>query len=444
MFEVLSWSYRFVYIFLTAAFSFCSYLIFFKNREFYKYLLPVINLLIMASAFGLIAYFEKPADLNAVFSAAGLAVLYLVSRLSVALFINADKLLLFDAVYHLQAIGLFILYRLSSENGLKQFAFVCIGNLIFFAAYFLLKRYPIRAKHYSLLAASIFVLLITTQLLGVEIYGSKNWISLGSFYFQPSELIKLIFVFWTACMLNRPLDTRHFLVVSLFVASFLAFFVLQRDMGSAFIFFSVYLIMLFSKDKRFIYTAISGCGAVLGGLLSYFAFGYIKSRVLAWVDPWKYVSNKSYQITQSLFAVATGGLIGTGLLLGDPKYIPAVQTDFIFSALCEETGVLGGILLLSVFGLITLIGMHISLECEDSLYRLAALGLTSMTAIQTLIIVCGVLNIIPITGVTLPFISYGGSSLLSQYANLGILYYIWIEASSVKSGKNVDTEKVSI
>ncbi len=444
MFEVLSWSYRLVYLFLAAAFCACSYLVFFKNKPLCQYLLPVINILLTGSAFALISYYEKPADLNAVYTAAGFTTLYLISRQAVALYISSGKLLLFDAVFHLQAVGLMILYRLSAETGLKQFTFSVLGNLVFFIAYFLLKRCTIHAGHTRVLAVSIFVLLILTQLFGVEIFGSKNWINFGSFYFQPSELLKLAFVFWCACMLEKPLDARYFAVVSLHIAAILAFFALQRDLGSAFIFFTVYLVMLFSKDKKFVFTAVSGCCASLGGISSYFALGYIRSRVLAWVDPWKYVSNKSYQITQSLFAVATGGLIGTGLLLGDPKYIPAVSTDFIFSALCEETGVAGGILLLAVFGLITLIGMHICLECRSSLYQSVALGLTSMTAIQTLIIVCGVLNLIPITGVTLPFVSYGGSSILSQYANLGILYYIWTKANWGEPENQGDSVKVSI
>jgi len=181
--------------------------------------------------------------------------------------------------------------------------------------------------------------------------------------------------------------------------------------------------VLMVNDRKYYYTAASASAAALGGLVSYFTFSYIRYRVLAWVNPWKYVANKSYQITQSLFAFASGGIIGTGLYLGNPKYIPAVHTDFIFSAIGEEAGIIGAILLLLVYALLTLISMDTALRSGDRLYSNAALGLASLTAIQTLIIVCGVLNIIPITGVTLPFVSYGGSSLLSQFMNIGILYY---------------------
>ena len=159
-------------------------------------------------------------------------------------------------------------------------------------------------------------------------------------------------------------------------------------------------------------------------IISYYSFNHVKSRVEAWLYPWKFISDKSYQVTQSLFAVASGGLIGTGLFLGNPDFIPAVHTDFIFSAISEEIGIISAVIILLLLGLLTLIGIRISLKCNNNINKLICVGLTSMTAVQTLIIICGVLNIIPITGVTLPFVSYGGSSLLSQVINISILYYI--------------------
>ena len=272
-----------------------------------------------------------------------------------------------------------------------------------------------------MLGGIILILLLLTQFFGTEISGSKNWIKLSFVNVQPSEFIKLLFVFFIACVLENQLDLKMFIKISAAVLTVIAFFVLQRDLGSAFIFFAVYIAVLFVNDRKYYYTAISACVAALGGIVSYFTFSYVQYRVLAWVNPWKYIAGKSYQITQSLFAVASGGLIGTGLYLGNPKYIPAVHTDFIFSAIAEETGILGAIILLSLYILLTYISMDIALKTESKLYSNAVLGLASLTAIQTLIIVCGVLNIIPITGVTLPFISYGGSSLLSQFINIGLI-----------------------
>jgi cell division protein FtsW (lipid II flippase) len=307
---------------------------------------------------------------------------------------------------------------------MKQAYLALTGIIAFFVIIIFMKGFEIQYKHHLLLGGSILALLLVTQIWGTEVNGSKNWIDLSFTNIQPSEFIKIIFVFFMACLLNEVLTTRRFIKIAASMLVVVVFFVMQRDMGSAFIFFTVFLVMLFTKDINGYYTAASAGAAAGGAFISYFAFSYIKFRVLAWVNPWKYVSGKSYQITQSLFAVATGGLIGTGLFLGDPKFIPAVHTDFIFSAICEETGVLGGISLICIYALISAISMDISSKCDNPIYSTAALGLTSLTVIQTLIIVCGVLNIIPVTGVTLPFISYGGSSLLSQFLNIGILYYI--------------------
>jgi len=360
----------------------------------------------------------------ALYIGGGLAASYMLSRLLLVKLFKANSPLMLDMVFNLLSIGLSILYRLSPENGTKQAYFVLVGILAFFIVIIFMKRFEIKYKHNLLLGGIILILLIVTQVWGTEINGSKNWIALPFTNIQPSEFVKLIFVFFIASLLSEELSTQRFIKIAASMLIVVIFFVMQRDMGSAFIFFIVFLVMLFTKDINGYYTALSAGAAVGGAIISYFAFSYIKFRVLAWVNPWKYVSGRSYQITQSLFAVASGGLIGTGLFLGDPKFIPAVHTDFIFSAICEETGVLSGIFLLSICALLCAVGMDISSKCKNPIYSTAALGLTSLTVIQTLIIVCGVLNIIPITGVTLPFISYGGSSLLSQFLNVGILYYI--------------------
>ena len=424
MFEVLSWSYRFIYAFIAAGFTISCYLAYYKNKRICQYLAPFLNIVLITMNFALISYYFEPLDYAALYIGGGLIVSYIVSRLLIVKLLKPNSPLMLDMVFNLLSIGLSMLYRLSPEYGTKQAYFALVGILAFFAVIIFMKRFEIKYKHHLLLGSAILALLIVTQIWGTEINGSKNWIDLSFTNVQPSEFIKLIFVFFIACLLNEDLSRRKFAGIAASMLAVVAFFVLQRDMGSAFIFFTVFLVMLFTKDIKGYYTAASAGAAIGGAFISYFAFSYIKFRVLAWVNPWKYVSGKSYQITQSLFAVATGGLIGTGLFLGDPKFIPAVHTDFIFSAVCEETGVLGGIFLLSIYALLSAVSMDISSKCSDPIYSTAALGLTSLTVIQTLIIVCGVLNIIPITGVTLPFISYGGSSLLSQFLNVGILYYI--------------------
>jgi len=386
--------------------------------------LPVLNTVITISSFLLLAIFSEPIDKSAIYIGCSLIIIYLLTRLILIKFFKLDLIVLYDLIFILISIGLCMLYRLSPDYGIKQIIFITIGNIALVVTIILGKKIQIKPEQYKFFAGAILVLLILTQIFGTEVFGSKNWIKYGIISFQPSEIIKILFVFLIACLLYYDLNLKRFLINSMILLTIVLFFALQRDIGSAFIFFSVYIIMLFYKDSRFYYTGITIFSAILSGISSYFLFGHIKSRVLAWLNPWKYTSTKAYQITQSLFAIASGGLIGTGINTGNPKYIPAVHTDFIFSAICEEMGIIIGICMVVIYALIILIGMNICLNCKDKTNQLVSLGLTSMTAIQTLVIVCGVLNLIPITGVTLPFVSYGGSSLLSQFINIGILYYI--------------------
>ncbi len=424
MFEVYSWSYRFVYTLLISLYCITSYVVIIKKKYFMSVFLPVLNTVITISSFLLLAIFSEPIDKSAIYIGCSLIIIYLLTRLILIKFFKLDLIVLYDLIFILISIGLCMLYRLSPDYGIKQIIFITIGNIALVVTIILGKKIQIKPEQYKFFAGAILVLLILTQIFGTEVFGSKNWIKYGIISFQPSEIIKILFVFLIACLLYYDLNLKRFLINSMILLTIVLFFALQRDIGSAFIFFSVYIIMLFYKDSRFYYTGITIFSAILSGISSYFLFGHIKSRVLAWLNPWKYTSTKAYQITQSLFAIASGGLIGTGINTGNPKYIPAVHTDFIFSAICEEMGIIIGICMVVIYALIILIGMNICLNCKDKTNQLVSLGLTSMTAIQTLVIVCGVLNLIPITGVTLPFVSYGGSSLLSQFINIGILYYI--------------------
>ncbi|MGE5676754.1 MAG: FtsW/RodA/SpoVE family cell cycle protein [Pseudomonadota bacterium] len=436
MFEVLSWSYRFIFALIAVIFSMCCYLAYFRDSRGARYMVPFLNIVVILMNFALISYYFEPMDYKALYIGGSLAAAYMLSRLLLGRILKPGSFLMFDTMFYLLTVGLSILYRLSPEYGSKQAYYSLVGIFAFFTVIILMKRFEVQYKHRFLLGGIILGLLVVTQVFGIEINGSKNWINLYITNVQPSEFIKLLFVFFIACLLNKELNIKRFIRIAAAMMVVVVFFVLQRDMGSAFIFFTVFLVMLYTKDFKGYYTGISAGAAIGGAFVSYFAFSYIKFRVLAWVNPWKYVSGKSYQITQSLFAVATGGFVGTGLFLGDPKFIPAVHTDFIFSAICEETGIVGAISLLSVFALFSFIGMDISAKCDDPLYSAAALGLTSLTVIQTLIIVCGVLNIIPITGVTLPFVSYGGSSLLSQFINVGMLYFIGTMPSVLRGDVN--------
>ena len=438
MFETLSWAYRFVFVFLLFSFILVSYFIKFKNNSKISFLLPIIVIIQTICSFALLTLYIEPYDIWAIYIGVSFILVYIFTRITFIKLYKFNDLLLLDTVYLMISIGLFILYRLSSDYCLRQLAFVIIGSVSFIILNAFNKKIPVTIrKQYYITGAIIVLSLAFTQLFGVQINGSKNWIKIFGQVFQPSEIIKILYVYYLACLLHENIDFIKYFKTTFSVLVIVAFFTLQKDLGSAFLFLAVYIVMLIIHDKKLIYTSITAIGSIGGAVASYFMFSHIQSRVLAWYQPWKYVSGKSYQITQSLFAVASGGLLGTGIFLGNPKYIPAIHTDFIFSAICEETGILSAIGILLLYCILTIWGLDLALRCRNKIYSLFALGLTSITAIQTLVIVCGVLNIIPVTGVTLPFISYGGSSLLSQFVNVAILYNIYRR----EAGEIIDIQK---
>ena len=187
------------------------------------------------------------------------------------------------------------------------------------------------------------------------------------------------------------------------------------------IFYSIFIALQFIYEenrKLILYNLLL---FIVAGVAGYFLFDHVRIRFQIWLDPWKYIDNKGYQITQSLFAIATGGFFGTGIGLGHPDFIPEVYTDFIFSAICEEMGIFTGIGVIMLFLILVYRGFKIAISQDDKFFRIVALGISILFGIQSFIIFGGVLKLIPLTGITIPFVSYGGSSMVSSFIALGIL-----------------------
>lgn len=302
----------------------------------------------------------------------------------------------------------------------------------------------LRSYRYILLALTL-ILLVSTIIFGRNPSGFATapqlWLGLGSVYFQPSEVMKVIIVAFLASYLGeqtatlRATEQKQFgdhrrlglsprLIGPMLLMWGLSVVILvwQRDLGTAMLFFVVFLLLLYitSGDIRIL---IGGFGlVVVAGLVAYHLFSVVQLRIDIWLNPWVEADGRAYQIVQSLMAFGAGGIFGTGVGLGSPDYIPVVHSDFIFSALSEEWGLLGVIAVLSVFAILTVRGFQIGVTHSGRpFYTLLAVGLTLMLAIQTLLIMSGVLKLLPLTGVTLPFMSYGGSSLLVSFIMLGLL-----------------------
>lgn len=269
--------------------------------------------------------------------------------------------------------------------------------------------------------------------------GAKLWIAVGPIQIQPSEIVKITLVIFLAGYLDDKRDLLgsswnvgglslppipYLVPMGLMWAASLLTLVILNDLGSALMFFAVFMTMLYLASGRASYVAIGFASFALACIGAWRAFSRVEVRVQNWLDPWQDPFVNGYQPIQSDYALSSGGILGTGFAQGNPWYIPAVETDYIFSAIGEELGLLGTLALLVMYLLLTVRGFLVALRARDGFAQLLAAGLTSIVAFQAIIIIGGVIRVIPLTGITLPFISYGGSSLLSNFALIGLLLHI--------------------
>ncbi|MDD2446774.1 MAG: FtsW/RodA/SpoVE family cell cycle protein [Tissierellia bacterium] len=351
---------------------------------------------------------------------------------------------IFLIVSMLMSIGIIMIYRIDSELGFKQLLWFIIGIIAFYFTYFMLKYIRGWKNWGKLYIVLSYILFLITFLLGTRKYGAINWITIGGHSFQPAEITKLLLIFILAFYYSNMdmfKDRKYsdYILMGL-VYSFIGLLFLQRDLGTAVIFLGIYMVIQFiHEEKRMNILYNIGLFAV-GGTLGYVLFDHVKVRVQTWINPWIYIDNKGYQITQSLFAIAEGGFFGTGIGLGNPEFIPLAYTDFIFSAICEEMGIFIGIGIIMLFMILVYRGFKIALNQNDKFFRILAIGVSTLFGIQSIIIIGGVIKVLPLTGITLPFVSYGGSSILSSFIALGILQ-ISSEDMSYKEEEYCETRK---
>ncbi|NLM05932.1 MAG: FtsW/RodA/SpoVE family cell cycle protein [Tissierellia bacterium] len=342
----------------------------------------------------------------------------------------------------LVTIGIMTIYRLDKESGMKQGVWLVISIFAYFAVYSFLKLFRNPQKYFYLYIIVSYALFFLTLILGNRIKGAVNWINFGIISFQPAELTKILLVFTLASYYNNKdiakiqgkdkynsqVEKWGAYFISFLVYSYIGLLFLQRDLGMAVIFFIVLMTIqyVYEDDRKVLLmnTGVAAFGALLGVKL----FNHVRVRIDAWLDPLKYVDGKGYQITQSQIAISEGGLFGTGVGLGYPYFIPAAETDFIFSSICEEMGLFMGVAIVLMFLILVYRGVKIGLMVKDKFLRILSIGLSAMLGFQVIIILGGVIKMIPMTGITLPFVSYGGSSLLMTYVLIAILQYVSDEA----------------
>lgn len=386
--------------------------------------------------FLLFVYRGKAIDKFTLITGIGLVVVIYISNYILGKVSSGDNYI-FLIVTMLISIGIIMIYRIDATLGIKQLIWLSLGIVIFFMTYFIMKYIRGWKDWTYLYIGGAYVLFFLTFILGSRIKGSINWIKIGSFRFQPAEIIKLLVIFIISSYYANVEKWKEIKYASYYlmgiIYSFILLLFLQRDLGTAVIFYLIFITIqfIYEEDRKLILYNI-GLFAI-GGSLGYTIFDHVKIRFQSWLNPWKYIDRQGYQITQSLFAIAEGGFFGKGLGLGYPDFIPEVHTDFIFSAICEEMGIFTGIGIIMLFMILVYRGFKIAISQEEKFYRILALGISILLGVQAFIILGGVLKVIPLTGITLPFVSYGGSSILSSFIALGILQ-LCSEEIKVRSG----------
>jgi cell division protein FtsW (lipid II flippase) len=368
---------------------------------------------------------------------------------------TADQVLV-PLIAILSALGLVMVQRLEPPlvatfpafEGIarKQVIWIVLGVLALVATVWIIRDLNLLRRYKYTFALAGIGLVAATLVFGTDAgsgTGVNLWFDFGFFQFQPSELLKVILVIFLAGYLD---DKRDLLVSSyrlgrlklpplpylaplllLWVLA-LVLFVVQRDLGSALLFFGIFLAMLYVASGKALYV-VTGLGLFFGAayvLNTFFAsqFTHIQRRVSSWLNPWPFGQDAGFQVIQSLYALASGGLFGRGIGFGSPSYIPAVHTDMVIAAIGEELGLMGTLATLAIYMLLVYRGYHIAVHARTGYEQLLAVGLTTVIGLQTIIIIGGAIKLIPLTGITLPFISYGGSSLITNFIIIGLLLRI--------------------
>ncbi len=336
--------------------------------------------------------------------------------------------LLFPTAAFLTGWGLLTIWRLDSGFGLRQTIWLLV-SLAFFLWLIekpglsnLLQRYKY-VLLFSGLAITAMTLVFGTYPGGT---GPRLWLGCCGVYFQPSELLKLLFVLFLAAYLasSQPIKTGLIPLIAptlVLLISAIVLLLIQRDLGTAILFTAIYTVVIYLATEKKRILGISALILLTAGLTGYLTLGIIQTRVNAWINPWKDATAGGYQVIQSLIAIGAGGTFGRGPGLGSPSLVPVAHSDFIFAAIAEETGLVGSLGLLGLIGLLLMRGLRTASRASSSYQRFLAAGITAYLGCQSILIIGGNLRALPLTGVTLPFLSYGGSSLLIAYVALAFL-----------------------
>lgn len=341
-------------------------------------------------------------------------------------------------------IGYIMLTRLNFALAKRQFIIATASIILVSVIPLIMDRYK-NLRKYGIAYGIIGILALSSVfVIGVEQYGSVNWISIFGISLQPSEFVKILFVFFVASMLAQKRDFKQVMLTAAISAVHMGVLVLEKDLGGALIFFVIFIFMIYVGTGKLRYFILFIAGGIAMAGLAFILFkdrlfNHVQVRIIAWKDPWSDISGSGYQITQSLFAIGSGGYFGSGLTKGSPDVIPVSESDFIFSAIAEELGVIFAIFLILVCFSCFISFIMIAMRVRNRFYKTMALGFAICYIFQTFLSIGGVTKFIPSTGVTIPLVSYGGSSVLSSLVMFSIMQ--GISTIENKEARKIEEER---
>lgn len=381
----------------------------------------------------------------------GIFASFIVSHLALRKFAPAADPAILPICFALSSIGIAFVTRLASDLAIRQVGWLILGIIFMIAVIVFMKNMDKTANYKYTLMVIGLILLLSPLLPGVgnEIYGSRIWLSIGGFSFQPGEIAKIFIVLFLAGYLaqNREMlsvfthkvgpfkfpDLSTLLPLLIMWLLSMAIVVFEKDLGSALIVYFVFLTMLYVASGKKFYLVVGLLTIAIGAVILFFFFSHVQVRVDTWLNPFADPTNTGYQLVQSIFSMADGGLFGVGIGSGLADNIPIVESDFIFAAIAEETGLLGAAGLLLLYLCFAIRGLVTAARAKSDVSSFIAVGLTATIVLQAFIIVGGVTRLIPLTGLTLPFVSQGGSSLLASFIAVGFLLKCGDQSTGVES-----------
>ncbi len=381
-------------------------------------------------------YFKTGEKKILVFYAAQAVMLFVIILLYTKIYPKVSRLVV-NNMCMLLTIGFIMITRLSYNKAVKQSIIVAGSVAVSLLIPLIIRRVKTLSELRKLYGIVGIVALLAVVVAGSVSGGAKLGFSIAGIGIQPSEFVKILFVFFTAASLNKSTAFKDVVLTTIVAAFHVLILVVSKDLGAALIIFVVYLVMLYVATRQPLY-AIAGLGAGgIASVIAYHLFNHVRVRVLVWQDPFAVYTKGGYQVAQSLFAIGTGSWFGTGLYQGKADTIPVADEDFIFSAISEEMGLIFALCMILVCLSCYVMFLNIAMQLRNTFYKYVALGLGTCYIFQTFLTIGGVSKFIPSTGVTLPLVSYGGSSVLSTLIMFAIIQGLYI----LKEDEDEDIER---